>query len=175
MLHWLLSRNFYRTINLCCTYITSIHTGLRSRAKCCCQLVWQKWTNQISIFLFRTSINLFRSWRTIIRNKLIRISLFFMNVCQLRNKFMLVRNKNILIWFVHSCQNTWQQHKRAKTQNVVYRCPLLKSKQIADFFWKIAILSFDLIDYTNKVFFDKRADLLKFKTSKRGITWFTIS
>ena len=32
-------------------------------------------------------------------------------VHQLRNKFMLVWNKNILIRFVHFCQNTWQQHK----------------------------------------------------------------
>ena len=79
---------------------------------CCCQVVWQKWTNQISIFLFRISINLFRSWHTIIRNKLMRISLSFMNVSQLRvrNKFMLMWNKNIFIWFVHFCQTTWQQH-----------------------------------------------------------------
>ena len=74
---------------------------------CCCQIIWQKWTNQISRFLFRTSINLFRSWRTIIRNKLIHISLFFMNVRQLRNKFMLMWNKNILIWFVHFCQTRY--------------------------------------------------------------------
>ena len=45
-----------------------------------------------------------------------RISLFLMIVCQLRNKFMLVRNKNILIWFVHFCQTTWQQHM-SKTQD----------------------------------------------------------
>ena len=77
---------------------------------CCCQVVWQKWTNQTSIFLFRTSINLFHSWRTSIRSKLMRISLFFMNVCQLRNKFILMRNKNKLVWFVHFCQTTWQQH-----------------------------------------------------------------
>ena len=38
-----------------------------------------------------------------------RISLFIMIVCQLRNKFMIVQNKNILIWFVHFCQTTWQQ------------------------------------------------------------------
>ena len=63
---------------------------LEKMPSCCCQLVWQKWTNQISIFLFHTSINLFCSWHTIIRNKLMHISLFFMNVCQLRNKFMLV-------------------------------------------------------------------------------------
>ena len=77
---------------------------------CCCQVVWQKWTNQIKIFLFHISINLFRSWHTFIKNKLMRISLFLMIVCQLRNKFMLVRNKNILIWFVHFCQTNWQQH-----------------------------------------------------------------
>ena len=80
--------------------------------QCCCQVVWQKWINQISIFLFHISINLFRSWHTFIKNKLIRISLFLMIVCQLRNKFMLlVRNKNILIWYIHFCQTTWQQQK----------------------------------------------------------------
>ena len=39
-----------------------------------------------------------------------RISLFFMNVCQLRNKFMLMWNKNIFIPNVRICQTTWQQH-----------------------------------------------------------------
>ena len=39
-----------------------------------------------------------------------RISLFFMNVHQLRNKFMLMWNKNIFILHVRICQTTWQQH-----------------------------------------------------------------
>ena len=82
---------------------------------CCCQVVWQKWTNQIKIFLFHISINLFRSWHTFIKNKLMRISLFIMIVCQLRNKFMIVQNKNILIWFVHFCQTTWQQQTFCST------------------------------------------------------------
>ena len=76
---------------------------------CCCQVVWQIRTLGIKIFLFHISINLFQSWHTIVKNKLMRISLFFMNVCQLRNKFMLMWNKNIFIWFVHFCQTTWQQ------------------------------------------------------------------
>ena len=37
-------------------------------------------------------------------------------MCQLRNKFMLVWNKNILIRFVHFCQNTWQQQKCVKKE-----------------------------------------------------------
>ena len=78
---------------------------------CCCQVVWQIGTLGIKIFLFHISINLFRSWHTFIKNKLMRTSLFFKIVCQLWNKFMLVPNKNLLIRFVHFCQNTWQQHK----------------------------------------------------------------
>ena len=82
---------------------------LRQCDLCCCQVVWQIGILGIKIFLFHISINLFRSWHTIVKNKLMRISLFFMNVCQLRNKFMLMWNKNIFIWFVHFCQTTWQQ------------------------------------------------------------------
>ena len=79
--------------------------------KCCCQVVWKIRTLGIKIFLFNISINLFRSWHTIVKNKLIRISLFFMNVRQLRNKFMLMWNKNIFILHVRICQTTWQQQK----------------------------------------------------------------
>ena len=76
----------------------------------CCQVVWRKWTNHILIvFQIVSIINSFRSWHTFIKNKLMHISLFFINVCQLLNKFMLMWNKNILIWFVHFCQTTWQQ------------------------------------------------------------------
>ena len=59
--------------------------------------------------LISTSIKLFHSWHTIIRNKLMLISWFFRNVCQLRNKFMLMWNKNIFIPNVRICQTTWQQ------------------------------------------------------------------
>ena len=48
-----------------------------------------------------------------------RISLFFMNVCQLRNKFMLMWNKNIFIPNVRICQTTWQQHKPEVAVNSV--------------------------------------------------------
>ena len=71
---------------------------------CCCQVFWQKWTNRISIFLFHTSIiNLFCSWHTLININLFRR---LINLCQCAS-FMLVPNKNILIRFVHFCQNTW--------------------------------------------------------------------
>ena len=85
--------------------------NLRYCYSCSCQVVWQKWTNQIKIFLFHISINLFHSWHTFIKNKLMRISLFFTIVCQLRNKFMLMWNKNIFIPNVRICQTTWQQHR----------------------------------------------------------------
>ena len=74
---------------------------------CCCQVVWQFRTLGIKIFLFHISINLFLSWLTLLRNKLMHISLFFMNACQLRNKFILMWNKNIFIPNVRICQIPW--------------------------------------------------------------------
>ena len=83
-----------------------------------------------------TSINLFCSWRTIIRNKLIRISLFFMNVCQLRNKFMLMWNKNIFIPNVRICQTTWQQHKFPIRLFITeFSNTILKCQNILPFWW----------------------------------------
>ena len=71
-------------------------------------LIW------VSISIGNRPINLFRSWHTFIKNKLMCISLFFTIVCQLRNKFMLMWNKNIFIPNVWICQTTWQQQKFPK-------------------------------------------------------------
>ena len=67
----------------------------RFRFFCCCQVVWQIRTLGINLFLFHISIT-YSVVDTLkfIKNKLIRISLFLMIVCQPRNKLMLVRNKN---------------------------------------------------------------------------------
>ena len=103
---------------------------------CCCQVVWQIRTLGIKIFLFHISINLFRSWHTIVKNKLMHISLFFINVCQLRNKFMFMWNKNVFIWFVHFCQTTWQQHMIEFT--VLWSGHSINNKHI----WHTSILIF---------------------------------
>ena len=71
--------------------------------------------------LFHISINYFHSWHTIIKNKLMHKSLFFMNVSQLQNKFMLMWNKNIFIPNVRICQTTWNQHISVWSQCSVVR------------------------------------------------------
>ena len=105
---------------------------------CCCQVVWQKWTNQIKIFLFH--INLFHSWHIFIKNMLMCIGLFFTIVCQLRNKFMLMWNKNIFIPNVRICQTTWQQQICVK--NFCQKIYYIQHTQIS---LNISIHSFILI------------------------------
>ena len=50
-----------------------------------------------------------------------------MNVCQLRNQFMLMWNKNILITNVRICQTTWQQH-RYRTSSLLRFLTLVSRK-----------------------------------------------
>ena len=65
--------------------------------------------NKYYIFLFHTRHNhKLISWQTHIdKHKLIQLfdKLMLMSVSYGICKFMLERNKNILIWFVHFCQN----------------------------------------------------------------------
>ena len=62
---------YFKSICLARQKIKGIHI-------CCCQVFWQKWTNRISIFLFHTSINLFRCWHTLTKINLFR---WLINLC----------------------------------------------------------------------------------------------